>query len=109
MSDETKTEVEAPFDASDKNAVQKRTADAKRKEAKRLNGLKQLCDSADGRAWLWELLKACGFSRTSFSPEPATMAFREGERNVALRILAEISRVSPDTYLKMQKENSSDE
>lgn len=113
MNDEKRPEDQAEpppaYDASDKNAVEKKKAESKRKEAKRLSGLRQLCESADGRAWLWELLRVCGFASTSFSSDALKMAFKEGERNVALRIMAEIHRVAPETYLRMQKENATDE
>lgn len=108
MSDE-KEESERPFDASDQHAVERRTSKAKRKEAKRLAGLKLLCDSSDGRAWIWGFLDQFGFTRSSFSPDALAMAFKEGERNVTLRVMADINRVAPDTYLRMQRENATDE
>lgn len=108
MSDEEKPK-EQPYDASDQNAIGKRTSEAKRKEAKRLNGFKHLCDSPDGRAWLWWMLGELGFSRTSFSVDPLKMAFMEGQRDVALKLFAQMNKVAPDTYLRMQKENASDE
>lgn len=104
-----KDETAPPFDASDRHSVELRTSKAKRKEAKRLAGLKLLCDSPDGRAWIWSFLEQFSFTKSSFSPDALTMAFREGERNAALKLMADINRVAPDTYLRMQKENSTDE
>jgi hypothetical protein len=36
------------------------------------------------------------------------MAFREGERNTGLRLLADCIEANPDAYLLMIKENSSE-
>jgi hypothetical protein len=43
---------------------------------------------------------------TSFSSDPIAMAFREGERNIGLQFLSEISRTSPESLILMMTERS---
>lgn len=57
-----------------------------------------------GRAFVYRLLETCGIYRSSFASEALAMAFREGERNVGLRLLSEVTEVSPEKYHTMLKE-----
>lgn len=57
-----------------------------------------------GRAFVYRILEQCGIYRTSFASDAMAMAFREGERNVGLRLLAEVTEVSPEKYYTMLKE-----
>lgn len=57
--------------------------------------------SPSGRAILEDMMNAHSFHNTTFSVDPYTMAFKEGERNVVLRILTIL-----DTYKKEVEENA---
>ena len=56
------------------------------------------------RRFLWWLLSSCGIYATSFNESAALAALREGERNVGLRVLAEIGRVYPLAYAELMRE-----
>lgn len=87
----------------DADRVAQRNATNAQREQRRLNGLKQILDSKDSRAYLWDLLDFCGVGRTSFTGNSTTF-FNEGQRNVGLRIQADLTKHYPDSYLTMLKE-----
>lgn len=60
----------------------------------------------EGRRLIWNLLITAGFWRSSYTTRREDTDFREGERNVALRIWARVMNVSPVLALKMQEENN---
>lgn len=55
-----------------------------------------------GRRFIWDQLSP--IYRTVYRDNPHTMAAAAGEQMPALRLLAEIMRVCPDSYLLMQGE-----
>lgn len=57
-----------------------------------------------GREYFYDLLASCHVYSTSFGTNALMMAFREGERNVGLRVAADVNEASPDLYLQMLKE-----
>lgn len=56
-----------------------------------------------GRRFVWWLLGIAGIFRSSFTGNSETF-FREGERNVGLRLLTEVTRDAHDLYLMAQQE-----
>lgn len=71
--------------------------------------VRTLLGSPDGRRYLWlELGAANVFSSTFVMGEDGDRrtAFMEGQRASGLRLLADITRVSPSGYVKMMQENS---
>lgn len=96
-------EPKRPFDAGDAEAVRGREKLTKESERRRVNGLKVIVENEDARAWLWELLGFCGIARSSFTGNSETF-FREGQRNVGLRIQAELVKHHPEKYITMMKE-----
>lgn len=51
---------------------------------------------------MWRLIS--GVYRTSFDTDPGVMAFREGERNLRLRYLADAQELAPREYELMTQE-----
>lgn len=56
-----------------------------------------------GRRFIWRLLGITGIFRSSFTGNSETF-FREGERNVGLKLLTEVTRDANDLYLTAQQE-----
>ena len=54
----------------------------------------------EGRRFIWRLLQSCRLYETSLAGTSAAF-FREGERNVGLRVLADIVRLCPDLHARM--------
>jgi hypothetical protein len=57
-----------------------------------------------GREYFYDLLAGCHVYSSSFGTNALAMAFREGERNVGLRLVVDVTEASPDLYLQMLKE-----
>lgn len=103
---DTSADPAEPFDASDEAQVNQRKRDAGRRKKEGRDVLVNLLSKPAGRAWVWELLSATHMFEPSFvQNDPTGTAFREGERNVGLRILADLMRVAPDSFVLMMKEN----
>lgn len=67
-----------------------------------------LLEGARGRRIMREMLEDLGVWRISFNTDALIMAFNEGSRNAGMKILAQISEVSPESYIKMVKEGQRD-
>lgn len=99
----------APFDPNDKKQVQDRDRQAKDRDRANDAAIKAFMSNQEGRAWMWDHLSACGLYRVSARAGDAHMTyFCEGERNVGLRLLAQLQRVCPELYATMTKENAGD-
>lgn len=97
---------EEAFDASDPKEVKKRELAAQIRERDDRKVLIDLLSTPKGRNWVWsKLLTPCHVFGTSFEPGDAlTMAFREGERNIGLALVAQITAAAPDAMIKMMQE-----
>lgn len=94
------------YNAGDRNQVKRARKGAKQKEQQRLRGLKGLLDSADGRVWLWDLLGQCGVFRLSFSGVSTHQtSFNEGQRNVGLRVQADLVAHFPAEFVGLMNEH----
>lgn len=102
---QTKQDERTPYNAGDAQQVDERKRQAKDIERRRIAGLKAIVDHPDARLWLWGLLSFCGIARSSFTGNSETF-FREGQRNVGLRIQAELTEHHPDKYIDMLKEGA---
>lgn len=69
-----------------------------------LEDVKFILGSLQGRRFVWRYLEECGVFKTSFTGTSQTF-FLEGERNVGLRLLADINEAQPEAYVTMMKEN----
>lgn len=73
-----------------------------------LEDIKWLMAHAPGRRIAARLLAKTGVSRTPFNTNGSTMAFNAGMQNVGLWFQAELLNASPDAFLKLLKEFSSE-
>lgn len=62
-----------------------------------------------GRRIVWQQLAACGVYRTTFTGEPLSSAFQEGQRSIGLSILSSVMDVAPAALPLMQAEAGDDE
>lgn len=85
----------------------KAVADASRRERDRAKrdtaDLRWIMSDPRGRRFIWRLLGITGIFRSSFTGNSETF-FREGERNVGLKLLTEVTRDANDLYLTAQQE-----
>jgi hypothetical protein len=64
-----------------------------------------LVSDARGRRFVWRMLEQTGVFRSSFTGNSETF-FREGARNVGLKIMADLHAHSPESYFSMIQENN---
>ena len=85
----------------------KAVADASRRERDRAKrdtaDLRWIMSDPRGRRFIWRMLGITGIFRSSFTGNSETF-FREGERNVGLKLLTEVTRDANDLYLTAQQE-----
>lgn len=61
--------------------------------------------NSQSRRFLWWILQGCGIYGISYDGKDAS-AFAEGQRNVGLKIIADISAVSPTAYPELLLEQA---
>lgn len=71
--------------------------------------LKAFMSLPGGRYWMRGMLEACHIGSSSFTPDALRMSFLEGERNIGLRLFADLLRVAPNEYAQMMKDDSNGE
>ena len=88
-----------PYDASNRKQIRQAEKAAAVMERDRIEFLHNCLSTIQGRTWFYSLLADCHcFSQPpSFNPHQDYFAL--GERNVGLRIFAEIIAHCPDQYL----------
>lgn len=87
--------------------AQRKAADADK--AARTNDrdtIVNLMSTTQGRKWLWAQLSFCGIFHALDISDHAYMAWKEGQRNYGLKLLASINKHSPAMYIRMLQENS---
>jgi len=82
--------------------------EALKARAQEVDDFKWIMAHAQGRRFLNRLLDKTGVFRSSFTGNSETF-FREGMRNVGLLVMSEMLDLTPELYLKMLKENKTDE
>lgn len=95
-------ETTPDLNIADPVKVRGRNNRLKAREELRLRLISDFLGNKDGREWMYELLSDCHIYHPSHVPgDPYSTAFREGERNIGLRILSDIPA---DVYALMQSE-----
>lgn len=92
--------------AADLRSLKRKAREARLAEAQRRDITVQLMSSPAGRVWVLDILEHCNIFATSFSVNALQTAFREGQRDVGLRLLADIVSFSPDQYIQMMRESA---
>ncbi len=97
-------EPDEEFNAGDKASVRRKKMASERLARERKALLESIMQFQQGRRWIKELLVACHCFQTSFSKNALEMAFAEGQRNIGLQLLADITASCPEQYVTMLQE-----
>jgi hypothetical protein len=62
----------------------------------------------EGRIWFWDLLGRCGVLHNPWTANALVTAFACGEMNIGQEVLADITRLVPDYFATMLKENNNE-
>ena len=101
-------EAEPQFDAADPESVNKAKKKAGRNRRARLEFVATIMRDREGRRWAHEFLQVGHVFASSFvQGDPHATSFREGERNMAQRLLADIVAAAPEQWLVMMSEAKS--
>lgn len=96
-----------PFDLEGQEAAAADRRDAAAIElANELNDLKWLMGIKRGRRVVRRLLTEAGVYRSSYSESALQMAFKEGQRNGGLRLMAQVTAHCAEHYTLLLKEQS---
>ena len=93
-----------PTNLADQASVDERQKALILRAAQDKRVIRELLSTGHGRSWMWHVLEQCHMLSTSFAEEPTVMAFREGERNIGLRLWGQIQTDAPDLLLTMLAE-----
>jgi hypothetical protein len=103
------SEKQEEYNAGDAAQVNKRQKSQKTRDLQKKAALRKLMGEPEGRMWMWGLLTRCGAFRLSFATDALIMAFNEGRRDIGNHLMAEITRLSPELYMKMVVEAQQEE
>jgi hypothetical protein len=67
--------------------------------------VRTMMSTLPGRTWLWHHLSSCHCFSTTFTGDPLTSAFSEGQRSIGLALLAEVMSACPDLYIQAMRES----
>ena len=94
----------AAYDAGDRRHVERREKTAKTARLQRNEDFRWLMGDLRGRRFVWDLLAKAGLFRSSLGLSPELTAFNEGRRDLGLAVLADMMRLCPGQYARMQAE-----
>jgi len=92
------------YDASNRKQIRELEKSSKRDEDERILYLRASLDTRPGRAWFYQFLTDCHLFSDPFTGDALHEAFLKGERNIGLRVFADITLHCPDQYVHMIKE-----
>lgn len=91
--------------AANPDQVKEAAQKEKFRKEKELDGLSSILSTETGRKYIYSVLEFCGVYSTIFSAETNRIYFNEGQRNVGLKLIADINTACPDLYVKMIEES----
>ena len=94
----------AVYNAGDEEQVKERKLQGRFNRKRKLAVVKELMGTADGRTFVHEFLGLCHLYVAVAGPDTHMTYFKDGERNVGLRLVNDLLEASPELYLKMLQE-----
>jgi hypothetical protein len=90
----------------DVRTVEKREKLRRERDRAKEDFVRAALGSREGRIWFWDLLARCGVFRNPWTANALVTAHACGEMNVGQEVLAEVTRLVPDYFATMLKENN---
>jgi hypothetical protein len=87
-----------------REGVRERNARLKREAAETRDVIVKVMSTNVGRRWIADLLAMCHIYQDCLGTDARSSAFLLGERNVGLRLQADILAACPDYFLEMLRE-----
>lgn len=90
--------------AADTEQVKEAKFLEKRRKEKVLSDVFKIMDTVEGRRYMCKLIEFCGVFK-AYTGVDNRIYFYEGQRNVGLKLIADINESCPELYFKMISEN----
>lgn len=90
--------------AADENQVRQAAGKEKSKRVREVSDTLFLLQSREGRRFIWKYLSLCHVFESSYTGNQDTF-FKEGERNIGLKLLRDVEDASPDALTQMMRES----
>lgn len=100
-----RSSIDRSLDVGDPEESARAARIAEQRERRRLNGLKTIMSTTDGRFWMWSFLEQCGLFSTTFNGNSRDY-FNLGQRNAGMPVFADLQVNFLDQYIEMVKENA---
>lgn len=99
-------EDKKPFVANASNPSQVKEAGdkVKRIRDRELENLRVLLSTPQGKEFVWGVLEFCGIFKDSMTGSSMTF-YNEGRRSVGLKVLADVTKASPQAFVQMMMDN----
>lgn len=92
--------------AASETSIRKRNKQLLADKETNVTVITTLMHTVDGRRWIWNTLERMAVFRADEGLDPLRMAFDKGIRNEGLRLLADVTRICPNEYIRMTQENT---
>lgn len=92
--------------ATSERAIRERNRQIEQDKQNTADVIRTLMSTVSGRRWVWLQLADCAVFRIDSGLDAMQMAFDKGVRNIGLKLLADITRTTPDMYITMTRENT---
>lgn len=93
-----------PYNAGERKDVRKAEKNAKIIDDSHARFLAVSMGTTEGRRWFHSLFESCHIFNDPFSGNALIEAYSKGERNVGLRLFADVVATCPDQYIIMMHE-----
>jgi hypothetical protein len=93
-----------PYNAGERKDVRRAEKTAKLIDEAHARFLSVSMSTTEGRRWFHALFESCHIFNDPFSGNALLEAYSKGERNVGLRLFADVVAVCPDQYIIMMHE-----
>lgn len=92
--------------ANDVRSVERDEKLQRERERAKEDFVRNALTTREGRLWFWDLLGRCGVFRNPWTANALVTAHACGEMNIGQEVLSEITRIVPDYFATMLKENN---
>ena len=92
------------YNATSRKDIRRAEKESQIDETMRIDFLRAAMSTTQGRAYFYDHLEFCHLFTDPFTGDALLEAYRKGERNVGLRIFADLLAHCPDYYIQMVKE-----
>ena len=93
----------------DRSDVGRMAQKEKEREDVLINDTRWVMGDIRGRRFLWGLMSACNVFRSTYCQSGSEMYFREGQRSIGVRLLAQLEDSDFEKATLMRKEAKNDE